>query len=79
MTILGGGDCLAVNMSEQHVCVLQVRVRSSRRMGILMSDMAYGVVDPGFAGFPLSAVGCAYQLRLRPGLVYKVGCTYVRT
>jgi hypothetical protein len=55
--------------------------RSSRRAGILASDMAYGVVrqgfDPGFQGFPLSAVGSAHQLRLRPALVYKVGCTRV--
>jgi hypothetical protein len=52
--------------------------RSSRRVGILASDMES--LDRGlilFAGFPLSAVGSAYQLRLRPALVYKVGCTCI--
>jgi hypothetical protein len=41
----GGGGGLAVNMSGQHVCVLRVRVR---RVGILASDMAYGVVRQEF-------------------------------
>jgi hypothetical protein len=41
-----GGDGLAVNMSGQHVCVL-FESRSSRRVGILASDMEYGVVETG--------------------------------
>jgi hypothetical protein len=64
-----GGDGLAVNISGQHVACCRFEPRSSRRVGILASDMAYGVL---FAGFPLSAVGSAFQLRLRPALVYKV-------
>jgi hypothetical protein len=43
-----GEDCLAVNMSGQHVCMLRFESRSSRRVGILASDMAYGVVRQGF-------------------------------
>jgi hypothetical protein len=35
-------------MSGQHVCVLRVRVPLLRRVGILASDMEYGVVRQGF-------------------------------
>jgi hypothetical protein len=40
-----GGYALVVNMSGQHVCV---ESRSSTRVGILASDMAYGAVRQGF-------------------------------
>jgi hypothetical protein len=39
---------IGVNMSRQDVCVLRFESRSSRRVGILTSDMAYGVVRQGF-------------------------------
>jgi hypothetical protein len=52
--------------------------RSSRHVGILTSDMAYGVArqgfDPGLQVFLCQQVGSAYQLRLGPTLFYKVGC-----
>jgi hypothetical protein len=61
------GDGLAVNMSGQHVCVLRVRVPPSRRVGILASDMAYGVVrqvfDPGLQVFLRECSPVAAQTR----------------
>jgi hypothetical protein len=73
-----GGDGPAVNISGQHVCVLRVRVPL---LPPLASDMAYRVVrqgfDPSLQVFLCQHLGSASQLRLRPALVYKVGCTCV--
>jgi hypothetical protein len=50
-------------------------------VGILASNMAYGVVrqgfDPVLQVFLCQQLGSAFQLGLRPALIYKVGCTCV--
>jgi hypothetical protein len=47
--VIWRGDGLAINMSRQRVCVLRVRVPLLLpRVGILASDMAYGVIRQGF-------------------------------
>jgi hypothetical protein len=69
-----GGDGLAVNMSGNMFACCGFESRSSHRVGILASDMAYGVVrqgfDPGLQVFVCRfSLGSAHQLRLRPALV----------
>jgi hypothetical protein len=77
--VLHGGRWSSSKLRRDNVfACCRFESRSSRRVDILASDMAYGVVRQGsdLGGFPLSAAGSAFQLRLRPTLVHKVGCTW---
>jgi hypothetical protein len=51
--------------------------RSSSRVSILASDMAYGVVRQGFDPGSFVSSREPFQLRLRPALVYKAASKLV--